>query len=249
MEKAISTANIPHALLAELGGAKGIAAALATAGLTFAVLQFTPVGWAGDIAAGLLAIGVVTSGSEIVSGVKALYDCWHIACKEAKTDDDLKRAGAAFADAVVKIGVNGVLLALDAKGATRLGRANTVGRAYSEHPIVNDDNLPSMVRGTNLGNPVLRRTLQPGDTFEMWVRDNGQPGMHATPPGTDPNTLGITTVGRHLETYQVTSPLDVTESTAADFPSGKVSGVGGTGGGQQYILPPNWQNSVQKVGP
>ncbi|HZU30928.1 MAG TPA: hypothetical protein VFB79_07425 [Candidatus Angelobacter sp.] len=194
-------------------------------------------------------VGIVTSGSEIISGVKSLYDSWHIACREAKNNDDLKRVGAAFADAVAKIGVNGVLLALDAKGAKRLSRAHTVGRAYSEHPTVKNDNLPSMVRGSNLEKPVLQRTLQPGDTFEMWVRDNGQPGMHATPPGTDPNTLGINTAGRHLETYQITSPLNVTESTAADFPDGKISGVGGTGGGQQYILPPNWQSSVQRMGP
>lgn len=247
IEEAIGMANIPGALLAELGGIKGIAAAVATAGLWFAVLQLTPVGWAADIAAALFVMGVVISGSEIVAGVKALYDCWHIACKEARTEDDLKRAGAAFADGVAKIGINGVLLVLDAKAAKRLGRANEVANAYREHGVPKTE-LPSYVAGTELGEAVTRPTLMPGDEFEIWVRDGAEPGIHAAPPSTDPETLGIELDGRHLETYRVTEPLTVTQSTVADFPQGKVPGVGGSGGGTQYILPPGWENSATKVG-
>ena len=194
MEKAIGMANIPHAVLAELGGVKGIAAAIATAGATYAVLQLTPVGWAADIAAGLLAIGLIVSGSEIIEGAKSLYQSWQIACKESKTDADLGRAGAAFADAVAKVGVNGVLLTLDVKGGKRLGRANEMSDAYREHPNVREEDLKSYVSGTNLGQEVSHLTLKPGDTLEMWVRDGGRPGMHGTPPGTDPNTLGLEVV-------------------------------------------------------
>jgi type VI secretion system secreted protein VgrG len=249
LEKAIATANIPQALLSELGGSRGIAAALATMAATFIVLQFTPVGWAGDIAAGLIAIGIVTSGSEIINGVKALYDCWQIACKEAKTNADLRRAGAAFGQAVAKIGINSILLILNVKGAKRLMRANEVANAYKQHPQITEKELPSYVAGSDLGADITHPTLLPGDEFEMWVRDGGEPGIHAVPPETDPNSIGIELEGRHLETFRVTEPLQVTQSTAADFPSGQVPGVGGTGGGTQYILPPGWQGSVEKVGP
>ena len=95
--------------------------------------------------------------------------------------------------------------------------------------------------------PVTETTLQPGDVIDMWVRDDGQPGMFSTPAGTDPKTVGIITTGRHLEQYVVTQPITVVQSTAKDFPTGLVPGVGGKGGGQQYMMPPNWKGATQKL--
>jgi len=95
--------------------------------------------------------------------------------------------------------------------------------------------------------PVTEKTLQPGDTIDVWVRDGGQPGMFSTPPGTDPETVGIITAGRHLEQYVVTEPITVVQSTAKDFPTGLVPGVGGKGGGTQYMMPPSWKGATKKL--
>ncbi|HZU30920.1 MAG TPA: hypothetical protein VFB79_07380, partial [Candidatus Angelobacter sp.] len=82
--------------------------------------QVTPAGWAADIAGALMLVGLAVAGSEIASGLKGLYDFWHLACKEAKTDADLDRAGQLFADSVAKVGVNTLLAILDAKAIGRL---------------------------------------------------------------------------------------------------------------------------------
>ncbi|HZU30926.1 MAG TPA: hypothetical protein VFB79_07415 [Candidatus Angelobacter sp.] len=120
MERAISRAPLAQGVLNALGGPKGIAIALGTMAGAWAVSQVTPAGWAADIAGALMVVGLAVAGSEIASGLKGLYDFWHLACKEAKTDADLDRAGQLFADSVAKVGVNTLLAILDAKGLGRL---------------------------------------------------------------------------------------------------------------------------------
>ena len=121
--------------------------------------------------------------------------------------------------------------------------------AYSKYSFLNEQGMRDSVTGTNLGKSVSRPTLAPGNKFEMWVRNNSKPGMHAISPGTDPSTLGIEIANRHLETFEVKEPIQVTRSTVADFPKDRIADVGGKGGGDQYILPPKWQDSVRKVIP
>jgi uncharacterized Zn-binding protein involved in type VI secretion len=94
---------------------------------------------------------------------------------------------------------------------------------------------------------VTAKTLQPGDKVVMWVRDNGQPGIWAMPPGTDPETVGIILEGRHPEEYVVTEAFTVVQSKAKDFEKGIVEGVGGKGGGTQWIMPPTWKAKTQKL--
>lgn len=107
-----------------------------------------------------------------------------------------------------------------------------------------------VVTGSNMdacGGPVTEKTFEPGDVIEMWVRDNGQPGSWSLPPGTDPETVGIITAGRHLERFVVTKRFTALESTAKDFPKGFVPGVGGEGGGQQYMMPPSWKAATARL--
>jgi hypothetical protein len=128
-------------------------------------------------------------------------------------------------------------------------KRKAVANWYKQLPNVNDDNVGTYLRGTDFSKPVLERTLMPGDQVQVWVRDGGQPGNHFAPSGTDPSTLGINVEGRHLETYEVTKPMQVMETTAAEFPNGLIPAVGGNGGGQQYIMPPGGINSLRPVGP
>ncbi len=72
------------------------------------------------------------SGAQIVAGLKELYQFHQVCCKQAKTPNDLKRAGVLFADAVGKIGVNTLLAILGVKalrgakgGAAASGTAST----------------------------------------------------------------------------------------------------------------------------
>ena len=115
--------------------------------------------------------------------------------------------------------------------------------------ITDPDIQKSYIVGSDPKKPVTKEKLPPKTKIYMWVRDNGKPGLFSAPPGTDPATLGIDTTGRHLEVYEVKEgcELNVVKSTAADFETGKIAGVGGKGGGTQYMLPPNWQDSVTKL--
>jgi hypothetical protein len=83
--------------------------------------------------------------------------------------------------------------------------------------------------------------------FQVWVRDGGTPGKYGSPVGEDPARLGIRIQRRHQEVFEVIAELTVVVCTAATFPTGLVAGVGGEGGGTQYILPPNWLGKVVRI--
>ena len=115
--------------------------------------------------------------------------------------------------------------------------------------ITDPDIQKSYVAGSDPKKPVTKEKLPPKTKFDMWVRDNGKPGLFCTPPGTDPATLGIDTKGRHLEQYEVKEghELNVVTSTAADFRNWKNCWRWRKGRRKTvHMLPPNWQNSVTK---
>jgi hypothetical protein len=120
---------------------------------------------------------------------------------------------------------------------------------YKQNPRITDENVSTYLKGTDFSKPVMKRPLNPGDRVDVWVRDGGKPGNHFAQPGTDPRTLGIDLEGRHLERYEVTEPIEVMDTAAADFPEGEVSGIGGKGGGRQLITPPGAVKLMRRIGP
>jgi hypothetical protein len=132
-------------------------------------------------------------------------------------------------------------------------RRERLEQAFREHGIGDEQKLESHIRGCDLSRPVrnllLRppTPLRPGDQFQVWVRDGGTPGKYGAPPGEQPERLGIMIEGRHCEMFEVRILLNVVACTAATFPMGLVERVGGNGGGTQYILPPNWLESVERI--
>lgn len=120
-------------------------------------------------------------------------------------------------------------------------------QALRAHGIDDPSRTESHISACDQTHPVTDHLLEAGMQFEVWVRDGGNPGMYAAPLGEPPERLGIILKGRHKEVYRVRETLKVTRCIAALFPFGKVVDVGGQGGGVQYILPPNWLLSVEKV--
>ena len=98
-----------------------------------AFAQFTPVGWAADlIIAGLIAFGAYSVGSIIFDVIKD-FGAFAQTAVNAKTEDDLKRAGHHFSDAVAKIGVN-VVIALIAHSASKGVNARVKSSTTSRNP-------------------------------------------------------------------------------------------------------------------
>ena len=103
----------------------------------------------------------------------------------------------------------------------------------------------SHIAGTDLTLPVIRRELVPGEVIIMFQRAGGQPGTYLARAGALPERLGMSAEGRILKQYQVIEPLEVMETTASTMKPGAAAGVGGKGGDQQLIMPPNWERSVR----
>jgi hypothetical protein len=127
---------------------------------------------------------------------------------------------------------------------TRRQRLEQAFRAYG---VTDAARLESYVRGCDLKRPASSRTLQPGDMVQVWVRNGGTPGRYGSPPGEDPARLGIMIEALHQEIFVVRTALRVISCIAAAFPTGLVDDIGGEGGGRQYILPPDWLESVERI--
>jgi len=125
--EAYNRADIGDAVFEKLNSMmtpEALVTSVAVAVGTFAVVQFTPVGWAADLA--LLATAVFASAAL----ANTLTHLWYFAAaRDATTEEELDRAGEAFAAAVAEIGVDGLLFIL-ARGAA--GAA--AGRTYNGPP-------------------------------------------------------------------------------------------------------------------
>lgn len=119
--------------------------------------------------------------------------------------------------------------------------------AYRAHGIVDPAILESHLAGTDFTHPVEAVTLPAGETFVVYVRDGGVPGKHAAPVESRPSSLGIVMDGRHCQRFVLEKPLLVVRCTAADFETGRIPTIGGRGGGVQYVLPPDWLESVRRM--
>jgi hypothetical protein len=133
-------------------------------------------------------------------------------------------------------------------------RLEKLKQAFKAHYGAEDWKVESHIRGSDLSRSVVRKVLRPrdelfrsGDQFQVWVRDGGQAGIYGAPLGEDPRRLGTMIEGRHREIFEVREPFRVVLCTAATFPAGLAEGVGGLGGGLQYILPPGWTSKAEKI--
>lgn len=128
-------------------------------------------------------------------------------------------------------------------------RRDLLENAYRNYPSF--DRKPRKIRdhisGANLERPIKSREVKPGQRFIKYERINENPSMYAAPPGYTPDELGIAADGRIQTMFVVEEPFTVIESTAAPFPTGLVPGVGGAGGGTQWLLPPDWARWVRKM--
>jgi len=119
---------------------------------------------------------------------------------------------------------------------------------YPEKYANNPEALESHLAGTDWSKPVELVELPEGTPLIQYqhVRDNiPRQGMYAASPGTLPSELAIVGEGRRLGQFVTNGPVEVLRSTAAPFEIGKFPGVGGPGGGIQFILPPNWGSMVR----
>lgn len=142
------------------------------------------------------------------------------------------------------------------KPKTRFDRVNRseqrVGRQlledwYREHPGIGWDKskMAKHMSGSRKFTRIRKIKMRRGTVIEQWIRAGGQPGIYCTPLNSDPTKLGIRLQGRIVVRYKVREPIYVLETVIEDFQAGKVAGVGGAGGGIQYIMPPNWERYVQ----
>lgn len=125
--------------------------------------------------------------------------------------------------------------------------AELLKAAYQEHGISDPALLESFLAGTDLTQPVLEVTLQAEEQFVVYVRHGGVPGIHGAPVDVDPGTLGIVMEYRHPQVFAVVDEMRVVRCTAANFETGRVPEVGGSGGGVQYVLQPQWLERVRRV--
>lgn len=128
-----------------------------------------------------------------------------------------------------------------------MDRRKLLEQAFRRHGISDPALLESYILGCDLARPVTEELLSAGTVLDIWVRNGGVPGIYASPEGEDPRTLGIRIERRHREVYRVRTSLAIVRCTAATFAEGTVDEVGGAGGGTQYILPPDWKNSVERI--
>jgi hypothetical protein len=122
-----------------------------------------------------------------------------------------------------------------------------IEEALRRHGISDPVKLESHLLACELEHPIVEELLDNGTIIDVWVADGREPGKYAAPQGSQPEELAITPEGRHLESFRLIQPLRVVRCIAAPFPVGKVPGVGGTGGGTQFIMPPNWLMAVERV--
>lgn len=131
MLAAIQYANLPQAVLAQLGDLRVLVGSILAVSAILGLLALTGFGAVAEVVAGaLLLTGAFLSGRQIGNGLVAMADFVRLS-ESAKNTDDLKRAGARFGDAVAEIGVGSVGTALSIVGARGLSGAEGAEGAAS----------------------------------------------------------------------------------------------------------------------
>jgi hypothetical protein len=130
----------------------------------------------------------------------------------------------------------------------KLNREELAEWYKKQHPkFENPDVLNGHMAGTDFTKPVLLKELPEGTEVVQYVRTDGKPGMYFAYPGTQPAGLAIASEGRELQRFTLSQPMQVVESTAAEFPVGKVPGIGGPGGSSQLLFPSGWESTVSPL--
>ena len=108
------------------------------------------------------------------------------------------------------------------------------------------ERLASEIDATNLAHEVFRVDFEPGMELIQYMRPGGQTGVYVARVGETADRLAIEGY-RVIARFRVTQPFYALESTAAPVKSGRVRDVGGSGGGQQFLMPPHWESFVQRI--
>jgi hypothetical protein len=123
-----------RARILEVLSPQALAATILTSVGVFVAFQFTPVGWAEDIALGLTAVFV---GSALLQAVKHLVQ--YAGAATATTDAQLTEAGAGFAAACADIAIDTLLL-LIIKGKGGTGAAPAASAPMSADMLLAERN-------------------------------------------------------------------------------------------------------------
>jgi len=107
--------------------------------------------------------------------------------------------------------------------------------------------LDSYLRSCDPEGPVEKVVLPIDSVFVIYMEFESGRHKFATTADEDPKRLAIDMTTRYRAEFTVQNPITVVRCIAADFPNDKIPGIGGSGGGIQYILPPGWPANVART--
>jgi hypothetical protein len=173
MEEAIKRAPISDAIRKQLGDIPTLVATMVVVTGVLIGLAATGYGAAAEaISAGLLIAGAAIGGYDVGGGIMSLIDFYQqTRCDTVQKSEDLDKAGKSFADAIAKMGVGGLTLALSFAGAEEVSEAPPM-----EGPPPPDPGLaeaagpaqkPWMIRPGEGTLPETARVARPGSPMEL----------------------------------------------------------------------------------
>jgi hypothetical protein len=202
MEIAIRDAPLSQGLRRELGDIKTLIASFVVVTGALMALAATGLGAIAEgITISLLLLGAAASGAQIGRGINSLI-AFYRQCGKATSDQDLKRAGVAFAAGVAALGVGTLFLLLSILGARARGASGGGGAAeesaeVSNTPKTGGEPPPRPSEPTKVARRVPETKQaptepEPADNAYHYTRSqvvksikrNGlRPGSYATPAG------------------------------------------------------------------
>jgi hypothetical protein len=164
--------------LAPIGGAvkEKIREALNPEALAIAVgaivaIQLIPVAWVAELAG--VALAAAFLGWALYRAIRSLVE--FAEARNAQTDEDLRKAGRAFADAVAEIGVDAILVLL----THRISKAVKAQKAEPPPPTTR---VALVTAGDGSVVPVIADTIPPKVAGELGLRNEALPGARPGRP-------------------------------------------------------------------
>jgi hypothetical protein len=173
MVEAIKRAPIPAAILKQLGDIPTLVGIMAATTGVLMALAATGYGAVAEaITAGLLIMGAAIGGYDVGGGIMSLIAFYQqTQCDTAQKPEDLDKAGRSFADAIAKMGVGGLTLALSFAGAEEVSEAPPVEGPPPPDPALTEAAGPAqkpwMIRPGEGALPEAARVARPGSPMEL----------------------------------------------------------------------------------
>jgi hypothetical protein len=128
-------------------------------------------------------------------------------------------------------------LNVEAQGVSAAERMDLAQQFYRDAGF-SEQQIEDHIAGIDFSDPVEVQEYSEGRVFSRWEDvDDPQQGRYYTDPDSDPNTLGIESLGKSEQSYIANSPVQVLRSTANDIPDWTGSGNILKGGGRQFFTP------------